>query len=209
MERLLELAAKSSGAAAVYATDSVSDRVQFDNGRFKGIESSMQSGVSLLLLKDGRLGSAYTRNLLDRESLVGNALAALRRGGSRVRTAADPGPAAVEHVRREHRASAEQRVGRGMRPGLRLVGRAHRHADKRHRRPRTANVRLLNTSGTDLKTRSSAYFLLVSALYPGSYAAISRVLSAKSFDPMPDGTSSSSPGCSTPPSARRSRWAGG
>jgi PmbA protein len=80
MERLLELAAKSADAASVYATDSVSDQVQFDNGKFKTIESSMQSGVSLLLLKDGRLGSAYTRNLLDRESLVDNALAAIKGG---------------------------------------------------------------------------------------------------------------------------------
>jgi PmbA protein len=65
MEKLLELAVKSADAAEVYATDSVSDGVEFANGKFKNIESGMQSGVSLRLLKDGRLGSAYTRNLID------------------------------------------------------------------------------------------------------------------------------------------------
>jgi PmbA protein len=50
----------------------------------------------------------------------------------------------------------------------------------------TAQVRLLNSLGTDLKTRTSSYFLYVSALYPGSYASISRVQSAKSFVSLPD-----------------------
>ncbi|GEM_PF-2634000 len=80
MERLLELAKKAADQAGVYGKDTVSDVVNFENSRFKDIVSGIESGVSLLLKKDGRLGSAYTRNLVDREKLVGDALVSLRNG---------------------------------------------------------------------------------------------------------------------------------
>jgi PmbA protein len=187
MEKLLETAAKSADAAAVYATDSVSDKVQFDNGKFKGIESGMQSGVSLLMLKGGRLGSAYTRNLIDPDGLAGNALAALKGGveaGYELPLTRDL-PQLNTYDEKIERLTNSAMVEECGRVCAWLSERAGTQIDAIAVRS-TASVRLLNTSGTDLKTRTSAYFLLVSALYPGSYAAISRVLSAKSFKPLPD-----------------------
>ncbi len=58
----------------------MADRVRFEDGRLKDVESSMRSGVGLTIIKDGRLGSAYTRNLRDRQELLELALAALAGG---------------------------------------------------------------------------------------------------------------------------------
>ena len=53
MERLMEMAGKVSDQAEVYALDQTTDGVSFENGKLKDIESSLQSGVSLRLIKDG------------------------------------------------------------------------------------------------------------------------------------------------------------
>jgi len=50
------------------------------NGAVNKVSASIQSGVSLRILKDGKMGTAYTKNLIDREELVANALASLGAG---------------------------------------------------------------------------------------------------------------------------------
>jgi PmbA protein len=77
MERLLEIARKHADAATVYQESGTQDGVGFENGRLKNADSGMSSGTALTLVKDGKQGFAYTRNLIDREGLVRDALAAL------------------------------------------------------------------------------------------------------------------------------------
>jgi PmbA protein len=80
MEKLMDIARKVADKVEVYSETGSSTGVSFENSRLKDIESSMRSGVGLLLLKGGKLGYAYTRNLIDRENLVRNALASIKGG---------------------------------------------------------------------------------------------------------------------------------
>ncbi len=78
MERLLEMAGKAADQAEIYFLEHQSDQIQFENGRLKEIESKMQSGLSLRIIKDGCLGFAYTKNLLNPEDLLRQALDSLK-----------------------------------------------------------------------------------------------------------------------------------
>ena len=80
MERLLELAGKISDQAEVYSLDERNSEVTFENASLKDIDSSMQSGVSLRIIKDGKIGFAYTKNLRDREEFLRNAMDSLKGG---------------------------------------------------------------------------------------------------------------------------------
>ena len=77
MEQLLEKASKAGDQAEIYFLEQTSDRIQFENGRLKDMESKMQSGFSLRVIKDGCLGFAYTKNLLDRDEFLKQALDSL------------------------------------------------------------------------------------------------------------------------------------
>ena len=64
----------------IYARSASSDSVSFENGKLKDIDSKLLSGVSLRLFQAGKLGMAYTQNLVEREELVRNALVSLKGG---------------------------------------------------------------------------------------------------------------------------------
>jgi PmbA protein len=78
VERLMEMAAKVSDQAEIYSLEEVSDGISFENATLKDIESKSQSGLSLRLIRQGRLGFAYTRNLLHRQEVLRNGLDSLK-----------------------------------------------------------------------------------------------------------------------------------
>ena len=78
MERLMEMAKRVSDQVELYALEETGDGVSFENGKLKEIESQSQSGISLRIIKDGQLGFAYTKNLINREEFLENALDSLK-----------------------------------------------------------------------------------------------------------------------------------
>ncbi|MBT9141782.1 MAG: hypothetical protein DDT29_00174 [Dehalococcoidia bacterium] len=62
MEELLEIARKVSDQVEVYSLDQTVDSVSFENAKLKDIDSKLQSGISLRIIKGGNLGFAFTRN---------------------------------------------------------------------------------------------------------------------------------------------------
>ncbi|MEO0078704.1 MAG: metallopeptidase TldD-related protein [candidate division WOR-3 bacterium] len=187
MERLLEQAKRVADQVAVYSEDSVSDGVDFENSKFKNISSGMESGVNLLLIKDGRMGSAYTRNLIDRDKLISDALASLANGVAVDYELPRTGPLAtpasydpaIEKLTNSTLVDECRRVCR------RLQDMVDTQINVGAVRSVTA-IRLLNSKGTDLSARLSSYQCSVSLVYPGSYAAVRRNVSGKSFVPFPD-----------------------
>ncbi|MCK4572404.1 hypothetical protein KAT89_05750, partial [candidate division WOR-3 bacterium] len=77
MERLMELARKISDKVEIYSIDEKTDLIWFENSKLKEIDTKIQSGVSLRIIKDGKLGFAYTKDLIDREEILQNALHSL------------------------------------------------------------------------------------------------------------------------------------
>ena len=185
MERLLEIARKHADAVTVYGRSVTSDDVGFENGRIKTAESRISSGTAITIVKNGRQGFAYTRNLIDREGLVQDAVAALASG---VEAAGDlPGPATLPKLD----TATEQFGGNAV-----LADECHRMTDYLSSRVKgqvnvmasrgESEVRVLTTSGVDARCRETEYFAMAGVLFPGSYAQIQRATVAKAFTPLPE-----------------------
>jgi PmbA protein len=185
MERLLEIARKHADAVTVYGRSETNDTVGFENGRLKSADSSMSSGAALTLVKDGKQGLAYTRNLIDREGLVQDAVAALAGG---VEAAGDlPQPVKLPALD----TAADQVGGNAL-----LADECRRMTDYLSSRVKgqvnamashgTSAVRVLTSSGVDARCRSTYCVAGAGALYPGTYAQIHRVSVTKGFKPLPD-----------------------
>ena len=188
MERLLEIARKHGSQADVYSLDYLDNNVSFENAKLKDIDSKIQSGIALRLFKDGKVGTAYTRNLIDREGLVQNALASLKNG---VEAAYDlPLTTGLPAL-----ASYDPRIERLTNAAI--VDECARVCDYMATRTKgqvnvsgISNVvkcRVLNSVGTDLCSDVSGYGAYVQLSYPGTYASVSRMAFGKSFICLPDG----------------------
>ncbi len=55
MEKLLEMAKKAADQAEVYSLEETADTVRYENAALKDIESKTQSGISLRVIKEGKL----------------------------------------------------------------------------------------------------------------------------------------------------------
>jgi PmbA protein len=185
MERLLEIARKHADAVTVYQVDGTHDSVGFENGRLKSADSGMSSGTAVTVVRDGKQGFAYTRNLIDREGLVRDAVAALAGG---VEAAGDlPQPVKLPQLD----TAADQIGGNAL-----LAEECRRMTDYLSSRVKGQvnvgtdrgedEIRLLTSSGVDARQRSTQYFAVAGVLYPGSYSGIHRICTAKAFTPFPD-----------------------
>lgn len=187
MEKLMEIARKHADKVEIYADTRSSDEVSFENSRLKDIDSSMQSGVGLTLIKDGKLGFAYTRNLIDREALVQNALDAIKGGveaGYDLPLTKDLPELAT------YDPAIEQLSPTGMVDECERVCAHFKDKTKGQfnvSSGRTVTtVRVINSAGTDVSSQESSYYTYAALYYPGSYSSISRINIAKKFEPVGD-----------------------
>ncbi len=185
MEQLLKIARKQADAVTVYGTSSSEDTVQFEDGRLKSADSGLSSGTALTVVKDGKQGLAYTRNLIDREGLVRDALAALAGGVEAAGDLPEPAPlpqldTAVEHVGGNQVLVEEcRRIVDYL--SSRVKGQVNCSAGRG-----TDDVRVLTSSGVDARCHSTYCVVGAGTLYPGTYAQIHRVSVTKGFKPLPD-----------------------
>lgn len=187
MEQLMAIARKSADKVEIYSRGVSADRVTFENGKLKDIDSKVLSGVCLRLFKEGKLGTAYTQNLVDREELVRNALVSLRGGveadydlprGSSVPKLESYEPS-IGQLTNTHMVDECARISDA------IASRTKCQVDVGAGRT-TLRVRVLNSEGADLSAEFSNYSSDAAARFPGSYAAITQNLEAKNFEPFPD-----------------------
>lgn len=187
MEQLLEMAKKVCDQAEVFAIEFTSNGVSFENAKLHDIESEIQSGLSLRIIKDGKLGFAYTRNLLNREELLQNALDAMKGGVeagyefplTKDVPRLDTYDASIETLTSTEMVEECERVCDllSSKTDGEIMAAASSHI---------ATIRILNSTGTDVTTTFSGYGTYGATIYPGSGTGIVRVLSKKRFEPMPD-----------------------
>ncbi len=182
MEQLLEMAKKVSDKAEVYSADSRGDSVSFEDAHLKDVQSSMQSGISLRIIKNNSLGFAYTKNLVNREELVKNALDSLKGGVeglfelplTKDLQSLDTYDPLIETLTNSAMVEECSRVCDSL--SRRTKGQINISAYRS-----ISSKRIINSSGTDLSLKSSAYILNTQVLYPYSYASLHRTLKSKSF----------------------------
>ncbi len=188
MERLLELARKSAEAVTVYQESWSGTGVSFEDGALKDIESAMRSGTRLLLVKDGRLGFAYTTNLADRGALVERALASARRGPevgyALPASAALPSPASYDPAAED--LGSEALVAECGRILERLAALVPGGTEMRAgAEASVGEARLMNSLGASYSARSSSFETGCACLYPASASAMSADQSALAFEGFP------------------------
>ena len=186
MEQLMEKAKKAGDQAEIYFLEQTSDRLQFENGRLKDMESKMQSGFSLRIIKDGCLGFAYTKNLFDRDDFLKQALDSLK--GKVEAPFSFPSGRALPSLN-SHDLLLESL------PNTALVEEGNRICDILRTKVKGEinisiqrsidTLRLLNSRGADHSLHNSSYYLNTSLLFPGSQAGLDGHILGKGFQPFP------------------------
>lgn len=187
MEKLIELSRKASDKAEVYQLHYSTNNVSFENAKLHNIDSKFQSGASLRVIKNGKVGFAYTRNLQNREEFLRNALNSLQ-GGVEANyefplTGKIPElntyAASLEKVSNTTLVNECERVSAILksRTNGEIIANAVTNISQ---------VRIINTAGTDISYKSTVYFIYASVVFPGSAAGIMRFIFKKAFEPMPD-----------------------
>jgi PmbA protein len=189
MEKLLDLAGKAGCEAEAYAYDSRTVELSRREGRVVETSASLQSGVALRIIRDGRLGTAYTKNLEDRQSLLDRAVLSLENGpevefqfhrgglqpdtGSFDETVGDSGfDQALEAC-----VSLES-LTEGL-PSDCIDTSAGSAVE---------TIRVASTSGDSLLHRSSGVFGHISVRYPGTETGLSTGFAGVSRIPADEGT---------------------
>jgi PmbA protein len=191
MRRALLAAARNAGAEAeVYALSARSTVVSFENAALKNIELSMQSGLGLRIIKDGKLGLAYACNPPAPQDLLQRALESLQAGSAdappafclpETLPASEPHDAGVESLTTEQ--VADEVAGLCRRLGAVRDGQVNINA-----RFGTQEIRLLNSRGLDCSQKISSYLVHPQLTFPGTYASINRAWRAEGFARFPDET---------------------
>jgi PmbA protein len=187
MEELLELAGKVCDGAEVYSIEHNHNSVVFKNARLHDINSYFQSGLSLRIIKNRRLGFAYTRNLIDREELVRNALDSLKGGVSaeyefpftRRVPEVETFDAAIEKM------STKELVDECGRVCDVLASRTDGEISASSF-TYTRKIRILNSSGTDVFNKTGVFGIYAGSVFPGSASGIWRLSVSKKFKKMSD-----------------------
>jgi PmbA protein len=187
MEKLLGTAKKASDKAEVYSISYTDKSVSFEDAKLHDIESKFQSGVSLRMIKNGKVGFAYTRNLIDRDELVKNAAESLKGAveanydlpATKKLPKLDIFDPSVEKVSGTDMVKECARICEVLKAKtdaeISVGGSAF-----------VEDIRILNTEGTDISDKSTLFVLYASTIYPGTGSGIARVFLSKKSGKMPE-----------------------
>lgn len=188
MKKLLETASGMSDQAEVYSIRTDSSGLEMRNGTTTDLSASIQSGFAIRLLKDGRIGTAYTKNLLDREELVNNALNSLKgnvkAGFSFPDTTDLPCPQVPD----------ESIAGMGFhdlhtlseRVLDNLKGKIEGQIDIRTGRG-ISDITIINTSGLDVSSKNSFMYTFASLLFPNTETSVHKIFLSRKPADFPKG----------------------
>ncbi|MCK5786075.1 MAG: TldD/PmbA family protein [Candidatus Sabulitectum sp.] len=181
MEKLLKIAASKGCRAEVFSTREKSLSMSKVNGAVSDVSASIESGVSLRILKDGKLGFAYTKNLIDREELVANALASLEAGVEALYDFPDTGSVSFFEDFDE---SVETLSFPELRKNIdrieNLYGEMKEGILQAAAGCGTTEIRIINTSGADLLQKESSVYSTGLMIYPGTSSGLRNVFAGKS-----------------------------
>lgn len=181
MEKLLGIAVAKGCRAEVYSVREKSLSMSKTNGAVNDVSASIQSGVSLRILKDGKLGFAYTKNLIDREELVANALASLDAGVEALYDFPDSG--SISYTEDYDEAVEDMsfpEVRKNIEQVEKLYGDVKEGILEVAAGCGTSETRIINTSGSDLLQKDSSVYSMGATMYPGTSTSIRNVFYGKS-----------------------------
>ncbi len=186
MEELLQMAKKACDQAEVYSISYDDDLVLFEDARLYDINSKKQSGFSLRIIRDGKLGFAYTRNLINRQELLRNAQDSLEgkvEADYQFPSTPKPTPLktfdpSLESLSPSDLVEECNRLCQLLIPQTdgEISAAAYTHVEK---------IRIINSTGTDLSMQSGEYGIYANMIFPGSGVGIGRDFLSKKFERFP------------------------
>lgn len=187
MEKLLELAKKKGCEAEIYSIKSDSASLSVTNDAIHDINNTITSGISMRIIKDGVLGFGYTKNLLDREAFLDNVLKSLH-GGVKTEIkfpktenlpVLDTYDESIEDLSIDKIAEKSLEINSYLRKETEAEAMVYGVKA-------VSEIRLLNTSGTDLSTKASIYVQTGSVKFSGTASGFSRSFGRKGFAEVPE-----------------------
>jgi PmbA protein len=187
MEKLLSMAKKACGNAEIYSLQLETNSVVYQNARLQNIDTSIQGGICLRVIKEGKIGFAYTKNLQSREELLNNAIASMK-GGITVQYEfpfTKDIPKLKTYDSSLEDISSNQIVAECERICGILKSKTNGEINVASSKI-IHNVRIMNTSGADISTKSTGYDSFADIIFSGTAAGIGRIFQSKTFEKMPD-----------------------
>ncbi|MDZ4182298.1 MAG: TldD/PmbA family protein, partial [Candidatus Cloacimonadaceae bacterium] len=175
MEKLLKIASDQAEQAEVFYYEDSSDSIEFTDGKLEKADSSMSSGVALRLIKDGKTGFAHTRNLLDPDLLVRQALLSADNGMEV--GFSFPKTETVPIVQSYHPSieylSKKELIDRG----LDLISYVKSRSDAQFNLGIEYSVDsggIMNSAGTALNQKRSGFMVYAQMIFPGTGSGLSK-----------------------------------
>ncbi len=187
MEKMIALAKKHSDQFELYTMDQTQNTVRLEDSKLKDIQSSIQSGTGVRIIKDGRLGFAYTKKMEKPEELLENALNSLKGGveatytfphtaGIPVLNTYDQG---IEKVTNTALVEEGRRI-------CRLLAEKTGAQVNVYASTTIIEIGIRNSSSSALRTKASYYTITPRIIFPGSATGVYRSLFSKTFQKADD-----------------------
>ncbi len=184
MKKILSNIKTKVDQAEIYYYESLSNVVAFQNGKLTELESTIQSGYSLRIIKDNILGFAYTKNLNNPELLLEGAISSLKAGtktnlkfpGNEVNHKLKNYDLEIENVTNELIVEECKKVIE------KLKEKIDTKIDVRTVYG-TKTIQLMNTSGIELSENFSSYIFLCNVIFPNTAGGLHYFSNRKKFTP--------------------------
>ncbi|MGQ9664888.1 MAG: TldD/PmbA family protein [bacterium] len=187
MEKLMAAVKNKTDQAEIYYYKGAVGSVHFEDGKLKDIDSSIQSGYSLRIIKNKTLGFAYTKNLNSPEDLLHGALASLNAGvKTEMNFPSDAKPtelntydAQIENINSQHVVEECIRILEILR------SKTSAKIDIRSSYG-SETLSIMNSNGLNLNNRFSFYFSLISLVFPNTAVGLNYFHKDKCLTPIPE-----------------------
>ena len=169
MEKLLKLAKQAVDQAEVFYFDDTSDSVSFNDAKLDKADTSMSAGIALRVIKDGKMGLAHTRNLLDPQALLNQAIQSAANG-----TEVNFRFPCTKEVKNVPSYDAEiEKINKQdlIAEGNRIINYIKQRTDGQINlgfEYSTSQSGIMNTAGTSLSTKSSEFVIFAMMIFPGT-----------------------------------------
>ena len=187
MKKLLNIAAEVSDQAEVFFTRNTDNSLSMRNGIATDVSATIQSGYALRILKDGMIGTAYTKNLMDRRELVDNALDSLK--GNVQAGFSFPSPSDVPTSQEPDEEVAAMGFSDLHSRSKKVLNHLRDKVEGQLDITSAVSVSetaVMNTNGLDVSSRIAVMMIFASLLFPNTETGVRRLFVSKTARDFPE-----------------------
>lgn len=185
-EKLIKAVKRKVDKAEVYYYRANINSVQYENGKLSQLEGSIQSGYSLRIIKNRRLGFAYTKNLISPQALINSALESLK--ANNLTDLDFPATKKVQRIDTYNSAIEKVDCEKVVRECKRITSLIQEEVKAKIDVSAVfgvVEINIFNTNGANLRSRSSFYRLLCNIILPDTAAGFYHSHFDKTFSKVP------------------------